>query len=72
MKAYQCDRCFKYYTDNKDVPIPGKASSEILSGIELVTGHQTPSKVVKSYDLCDDCAKELVNWITYQKGFGEK
>lgn len=63
MKAYQCDRCFRYYTDNKDVIIPGAPSNSILTGIKLCKNHDPEKSPVKDYDLCDDCAKTLVDWL---------
>lgn len=65
-RAYQCDRCMQYYTENKDVLVPGTGSTkDIMAGISIFGGER--SAVTKSYELCDTCCKELTDWLAFRK-----
>lgn len=69
MKAYQCDRCFGYYTKNEAVTVPGASSDKIITGMMLRDSDSdaaAPGFPRKSYDLCDKCAKELVEWLLFK------
>lgn len=68
-KAYQCDRCFQYYTENKETVVPGAPSDAIATEMVIldknVEGSGMPRRK-KSYELCDECMKELVNWLYFR------
>lgn len=61
-KAYQCDRCMNYYTENKDVVPRGMATNDVVNGLRIVT----KTSKIKHYELCDDCLKKLVNFLEYR------
>lgn len=61
--AYQCDRCMQYYTQNKEVVPIGLPSSVVATGVTINT---TDSARFKKYDLCDNCLKELTDWLMFR------
>lgn len=50
MKAFQCDRCGKFFAYSKDAKEP----------LIFVTGSRTSNMYIQ--DLCDDCQNELEVW----------
>lgn len=68
MQACQCDRCFRYYTENKGVVVPGFSTSKIVAGFQFRCKN-TDYIDMKDYDLCDACAKELVDWFRFRTKF---
>ena len=61
-KAYQCDRCNKYYMKNKKIMIPGNPTSIRATEVTIYAS----TKYVKSYELCDECLTELINWLGFR------
>ena len=56
MKAYQCDRCGKFFSHlKKDTKEPWI----------FVTGSRTSTNYVK--DLCEECQKEFEDWWMLEK-----
>lgn len=64
-KAYQCDRCMQYYTDNKDLPMGG--TDTVLTGIKYVVkkSGQDP-KDGRNFELCDDCLKKIKDFMEFR------
>jgi hypothetical protein len=59
-----CDKCHKEYDDNIFMVIP---MGKIFGGVfEIHIMKSCFSK--KEYKLCSDCAKEVENFITNEKG----
>lgn len=71
MQALQCDRCFSYYTENKDPIIPGFGTDKIMAGFRF-RSKATGIDGMKSYDLCDKCAQEMIDWFRYRKPFAQE
>lgn len=61
MEAKKCDRCGNFYIlmDKK-----AKIDGNILKYIKLVNNLEF---TIKSYDLCDDCVKDLQQWLKNKK-----
>lgn len=57
--AYKCDRCGKFYENNK-TPTFGKICSGITAGVNIIstTGNTDIHK-----DLCDGCIAKLKKWL---------
>lgn len=70
-KAYQCDRCMQYYTENKEIPMGG--TDTILSGIKYVVkkAGQDP-KDGRNFELCDDCLKKIYDFMGFRADFVPK
>lgn len=67
-KAYQCDRCMQYYTDNKDLPMGG--TDTVLTGIKYVVkkiGYEP--KDGRNFELCDDCLKKIKDFMEFRADF---
>lgn len=62
-KAYQCDRCMNYYTENKEVIIPGNSTDAIATGIVFLGRN---AELKRTYELCDACLGELTNWVAFR------
>lgn len=60
-KAYQCDRCFNYYTANKECHVPGRPTSVLATGITIED--TSPQQSSKKYELCDDCLEQLFDFL---------
>ena len=55
--ALKCDRCGKFYTEKeKNFIVPG----DILEYIKIYAKNNV---LIDIFDLCDDCAEELWNWL---------
>ena len=69
-KAYQCDRCFQYYTDNKEVLVPGFGTDKIARGMSILGPNTSTAgsatQTHKDYELCDACLKELNDWLAFR------
>lgn len=63
-KAYQCDRCMQYYTENKEVTPRGMDTSTFMTGIVVVTSVNSKRG---TYELCDDCARRLLDFLENRK-----
>ena len=61
MNAMKCDRCGKFYTENKNKYKDEENKSVCL--IELKTEHGLYKEFYKYYDLCDDCVNELMIFL---------
>lgn len=61
-KAYQCDRCQQYYTENKEIPMGGtdKMLCGVLYKIRLADGTIRDGRY---YELCDDCLKKVKDFM---------
>ena len=70
MQALQCDRCFSYYTENKDPIVPGFGTNQIMTGFQF-RATNTGYNGMKNYDLCDKCAKEMIDWFQYRRQFSQ-
>lgn len=70
MQALQCDRCFSYYTENKDPIIPGFGTHKIMAGFQF-RAKDTDYNAMKDYDLCDKCAKEMIEWFQFRREFAQ-
>lgn len=62
-RAYQCDRCMQYYTANKDVVPVGMSTEAVATGMIITT---TVEAKKKQYELCDNCLKELTDWLAFR------
>lgn len=71
MKALQCDRCFRYYTENKDPIVPGFGTDKIMTGFQFCA-KDTEYNGMKDYDLCDSCAQQMIDWFRYRKPFTQE
>lgn len=65
-RAYQCDRCMQYYTENKDVRVPNSGSTKDIMAGATIFGKQANSAKA-TYELCDTCCKELTDWLAFRK-----
>lgn len=70
MLALQCDRCFSYYTENKEPIVPGFGTNKIMTGFRF-RAKDTEINGMKTYDLCDKCAQEMLDWLRYRKSFDQ-
>lgn len=61
MKAYQCDRCFRYYTENKDVIPRGLQSNAVAKTITITCKNEAH----KTYELCDECLRRINDFLNY-------
>lgn len=61
--AKRCDRCGGYYDCNK---VRMNRNNAIFRYITLWT-HNSPMS--EEYDLCDNCAKKLIDWLNNEKEF---
>ena len=59
MKAYICDRCGKAYTES-NTPSNCRVLGGGLSKVKLVT---TSNSIDEIIDLCDDCFKDLFDFL---------
>lgn len=55
--AKKCDRCGSYYDHNVRVRAP---KGGFLGAIETLTSNMND---IKCYDLCDNCAEDLMRFI---------
>lgn len=61
MEAKKCDRCGKFYApENKKATINGS----IPAFMQLVNNYGWS---INQYDLCDDCVKDLQQWLKNKK-----
>lgn len=71
--AKRCDRCGKFYVKSS-IPFAKYGTSIINGEYTVIVGAalftQIPG-VDKSFDLCDECLEQLINWLECQKK-GEK
>lgn len=70
-KAYQCDRCMQYYTENKEIPMGG--TDVLLSGIKYIvkpTGKEP--KDGRNFELCDDCLQKIKDFMEFKADFVSK
>lgn len=56
-RAYKCDSCGKFYTENKLV-IPSFNENVVINYIKI--GSISHSKSI-DYDLCDECLEKILN-----------
>ena len=59
-RVIQCDRCGKTYEKNERYQTRGSVEGSVLSGITTITGMGLRDE---SYDLCDKCIGELLDWL---------
>ena len=59
-RVIQCDRCRKTYEKNERYQTRGSVEGSVLSGITTITGMGLRDE---SYDLCDECIGELLDWL---------
>ena len=59
-RVIQCDRCGKTYEKNESYQTRGSVEGSVLSGITTITGMGLRDE---SYDLCDECIGELLDWL---------
>lgn len=59
-RVIQCDRCGKTYEKNERYQTRGSVEGSVLSGITTITGMGLRDE---SYDLCDECIGELLDWL---------
>ena len=59
MNAYRCDRCGKYYGDNKRIKTKGAVHGDYIVGISTICRHGKD----ENFDLCDDCIEALNNFL---------
>lgn len=59
-RVIQCDRCGKTYEKNERYQTRGSVEGNVLSGITTITGIGLRDE---SYDLCDECIGELIDWL---------
>ena len=60
LERIQCDRCGKTYEKNERYQTRGSVEGSVLSGITTITGMGLRDE---SYDLCDECIGELLDWL---------
>lgn len=63
MKAYQCDRCHKFY--NEKAAAYMERGDEKYKKVNIV--FDTPL-TYDPLDLCPDCCKSLVAWLACKEG----
>ena len=59
----QCDRCKAIYQNNTEYKIAGRKYMDEVEGIRIELGGLKGRASGKKYDLCDDCIKELSEWL---------
>lgn len=59
--AKRCDRCGTYYVEKEK---KYKVGRDILASIKFVSSQNT---WIKYFDLCDECAKKLVQFMKQEK-----
>ena len=59
-RVIRCDRCGKTYEKNERYQTRGGVEGSVLSGITTITGMGLRDE---SYDLCDECIGELLDWL---------
>ena len=59
-RVIRCDRCGKRYDMNERYQTRGGVEGSVLSGITTITGMGLRDE---SYDLCDECIGELLDWL---------
>lgn len=70
-KAYQCDRCMQYYTENKEIPIGG--TDTFLSGITYLKKKPgDEAETARKFELCDDCLKKIVDFMDHRADIVQK
>lgn len=62
-EAYKCDRCGKYYSENKTKLTGGNCKNEVFGHVNI----KGRFNWYKSYDLCDDCVRELFEFLNDKK-----
>lgn len=71
-KAIQCDRCYAYFSENKEIPING--TDTFLVGITYrIQKRNSPSVTNgRAFDLCDDCLKKINDFMEFRADFVSK
>lgn len=71
-KAIQCDRCYAYFSENKEIPING--TDTFLAGIAYRIQKTSSPDISNSrtFDLCDDCLKKIKDFMEYRADFVSK
>ena len=60
-KAVKCDRCGKFYTlDEKKFRVEGNCTKGVF---EYIKTYSKTDNLIQLFDLCDDCAEDLWNWL---------
>ena len=63
-EAIKCDRCGKFYTsDEKIFKIPSNTVGKFPGNIGYIQLFTTYDNILQTYDLCDECAKDLWSWL---------
>ena len=71
-KAIQCDRCYAYFSENKEIPING--TDTFLVGIAYRIRKTSSSDITngRAFDLCDDCLKKIKDFMECRADFVSK
>lgn len=59
-RVIQCDRCGKIYEKNERYQTRDNVAGGVISGISTITEVGLRDE---SYDLCDECIGELLEWL---------
>ncbi len=59
----QCDRCKAIYQNNTERKIAGRKYMDEVEEIRIELGGLKGRASRMKYDLCDDCIKELSEWL---------
>ena len=62
--AKKCDRCGKYYDDNKQYPASHNGFKSYIDGMAFTTKN---GSLGQTYDLCDECITLLKEWLKGEK-----
>lgn len=65
MLMRKCDRCGAFYENNS------KSNRTVLFGTVNGLGHIDQAHILRHYDVCDDCVKSFLEWISNEENTEE-
>lgn len=65
MLMRKCDRCGAFYENNS------KSNRTVLFGTVNGLGHIDQAHILRHYDVCDDCVKSFLEWISNEENTDE-